>query len=117
MRHSGFQDILGLSLKNPRLWYAKLRDMATWIGRCYQQARVEALGTSQGVELEHGNSSREGLSEHTLRLRSAGWKKLISLRGETITALFLFQEGHRPMFRFKGEKSKVKKQKSDTLPG
>lgn len=38
-----------------------------------------------------------------LKLQSAGWKRLASLRGETITGWFLFQEGNRQRFRFKGE--------------
>lgn len=94
---------LGLSLTNLRLWYGKLRNMVTWVGRYYQQARAGALGTSQGVEIEHGNR-REDLSENMLRLRSTGRKRLISVRGETVTAWFLFQEGRGPMFTFKGEK-------------
>lgn len=49
--HSGFQDVAGLTLTNLRLWLGTLREKVKWMGWRYQRARVEALGTSQAVEL------------------------------------------------------------------
>lgn len=86
------------------------------MGRCYQQARGEALRTPRGC-WTHGNI-REGLSQEVmLKLRSARQKKLASLRGETMMRGFLFQEGHMQRVYNQGrEKQGQETENSPILP-
>lgn len=74
---------LGPTLTNLRFWFGKLRNTAKWTSRCYQRARAEVLGTSQGAEL------METTGKTFLRKWCVSWdlqdgRKLASLRGKTL---------------------------------
>lgn len=100
----GFQDFL---------WsYSHKADVpGKWMDGCCQQARGEALGTSQGAHLlahllPPGSPGEDLFEEVMCTRRSAGPNTFASLRGEMTVRRGLFQERHTPRQRHSPRRGK-----------